>query len=380
MESKKKGIAIFTKLSLAVAIIVFCLILGYGKWETFRFSMEVNEITNLDSYLGYDFFYGYNAMLMSRNYRFIGLGDEASAKAELFSNIGEYCGVIMTQVFCYQALYALFITALASFFLWGKWKQKKIPIMPLVASVLFLILTIPDWVIWPLAAKTKLMITSQELVGMLAAVLGMLAGAMFIQMLYSGVKYKVVVYVLAIVMIIPSYFGGMFGKYRLYSDETRKSYDYLYEIDDRFGDMEYDYLAEFDENDNLTFDGVPYEPEIVPNEDHAMGAWRVYYVVIEAINPASAITANIVADDLYHNQMLMCIVSLMQGTIWLVICFCGTVFFVKKNSLKEVEQAEEVEVKVDAAEVEEAKVEATEVKEALVEIKEETTEVEADTE
>ena len=89
-----------------------------------------------------------------------------------------------------------------------------------------------------------------------------------------------------IVLSLVFYFGSIISEINLSYPKTVESFDYLYEIDERFRNDNYDVVQYYDSQTSQMIIGDDvYEPEYVQNPKYIGGIKRVALIGLEIVNP-----------------------------------------------------------------------------------------------
>ena len=93
-----------------------------------------------------------------------------------------------------------------------------------------------------------------------------------------------------IVLSLVFYFGSIILEINLSYPKTVESFDYLYEIDERFRNDNYDVVQYYDSQTSQMIIGDDvYDPEYVQNPKYIGGIKRVALIGLEIINPLANI-------------------------------------------------------------------------------------------
>lgn len=100
------------------------------------------------------------------------------------------------------------------------------------------------------------------------------------------IRFKKIAACMIIVLSVIFYYGGIISEINLSYPQTVESFDYLYEIDDRFRNDDCDVLQYYDPQTSQMIIGEDvYDPEYVPNPKYIGGFKRVALIGLEILNP-----------------------------------------------------------------------------------------------
>ncbi len=98
--------------------------------------------------------------------------------------------------------------------------------------------------------------------------------------------FKKIAVGMLIVLSVIFYYGGIISEINLSYPKTVESFDYLYEIDDRFRNNDSDVLQYYDPQTSQMIIGEDvYDPEYVPNPKYIGGVKRGALIGLEVVNP-----------------------------------------------------------------------------------------------
>ncbi len=100
------------------------------------------------------------------------------------------------------------------------------------------------------------------------------------------IRFKKIAVGMLIILSIVFYFGGIISAINLSYPKTVESFDYVYEIDDRFRNEDYEEIQYYDPQTSQVIVGDDvYDPEYVPNPQYIGGIKRVALIGFEVVNP-----------------------------------------------------------------------------------------------
>ena len=100
------------------------------------------------------------------------------------------------------------------------------------------------------------------------------------------IRFKKIAVGMLIILSIIFYFGGIISVINLSYPQTVESFDYVYEIDDRFRNEDYEEIQYYDPQTGQVIVGDDvYDPEYVPNPKYIGGIKRVALIGLEILNP-----------------------------------------------------------------------------------------------
>lgn len=100
------------------------------------------------------------------------------------------------------------------------------------------------------------------------------------------IRFKKIAVGMLIILSIIFYFSGIILEINLSYPQTVESFDYVYEIDDRFRNEDYEEIQYYDPQTGQVIVGDDvYDPEYVPNPKYIGGIKRVALIGLEILNP-----------------------------------------------------------------------------------------------
>lgn len=118
----------------------------------------------------------------------------------------------------------------------------------------------------------------------------MLSASMVYAWIMRRIRFKKIAACMIIVLSVIFYYGGIISEINLSYPKTEESFDYLYEIDDRFRNNDSDVLQYYDPQTSQMIIGEDvYDPEYVPNPKYIGGVKRIALIGLEVVNPLANI-------------------------------------------------------------------------------------------
>ncbi len=114
----------------------------------------------------------------------------------------------------------------------------------------------------------------------------MLSASVVYAWIIRRIRFKKIAACMIIVLSVIFYYGGIISEINLSYPQTEESFDYLYEIDDRFRNDDCDVLQYYDPQTSQMIIGEDvYDPEYVPTPKYIGGFKRVALIGLEIMNP-----------------------------------------------------------------------------------------------
>lgn len=163
--------------------------------------------------------------------------------------------------------------------------------------------------------KLMLMLFSQLLV--------MLSATAVYAWLMRRVRFKKTMSLLLIVLSFVGFYGGILSEGVLMEPKELESFDYLYEMDERFRKPEYEAISRYNaETHQLQIGEDAYDPQLVPNEDYVGGAARVALIAGEIINPLANID-RLGYDRAGETEVWVVLVYILKSVLLLGLVGCS---------------------------------------------------------
>lgn len=120
---------------------------------------------------------------------------------------------------------------------------------------------------------------------LLSQLLVMLSASAVFAWLMRRVRFKRTMSLLLIVLSFVGFYGGILSESVLMEPKQVESFDYLYEVDERFRKPEYEAISRYNaETHQLEIGEDTYAPQMVPNDDYVGGAARAALIAWEIVN------------------------------------------------------------------------------------------------
>lgn len=125
---------------------------------------------------------------------------------------------------------------------------------------------------------------------LLSQLLVMLSASAVYAWLMRRVRFKKTMSLLLIMLSFVGFYGGILSEGVLMEPKQVESFDYLYDVDERFRKPEYEDISRYNaQTHQLEIGEDAYDPQMVPNEDYVGGAARAALIAWEIVNPLANI-------------------------------------------------------------------------------------------
>lgn len=314
MKKKYKMVLVILSLLASLAVTAFCYLKEIKPINDY--GQQVASVSSVEKYADETLFFCYRGFFTSIGFQRIGESDEASARSGFFSYLFDCNGTVIFRLMTSMAVYAMLFMIVGSYFFKSIFQKSKFSLP--VAGIGYLAAAAGLCMyMWFNSSITISAPTSYQIMSSVSAVLALLAMGMFAEMLYNRFNRKMLVWIFVTVLLFVGYVTGVINKDNLYSPAYNKSFAYVGKLDERFNDEKYDEEIIFNEDGSITFFGNNYEPELIPNENHAFGVKRVLCFAEEVLSPSAGMY-NTFMDNRDISALIPAAYS-VQAIIWMVI-------------------------------------------------------------
>ena len=280
--------------SLLIFIVVYIFVFIMNLSNIMDFGESYDDAVNLTSYADTNVFLFYNDILCQNIQRtdLEGL-NEADGRAyfnECLPRLREiYTGSFISCSIIYTFLAFLFL----QYFLFKKneFCAKK-HYRDVVLGHALCCIVYMGIVFFTLLSKGFVMTlrTPNIILILICQLLVMLSASVVYAWIMRRIRFKKITACMIIVLSVIFYYGGIISEINLSYPKTEESFDYLYEIDDRFRNNDSDVLQYYDPQTSQMIIGEDvYDPEYVPNPKYIGGVKRVALIGFEVVNPLANI-------------------------------------------------------------------------------------------
>lgn len=280
--------------SLLIFIGVYLLVFIMNISNIMDFDESYDEAVNLTSYADTNVFLFYNDILC-QNIQRIDLEGLKEADGRAYFNerlpiLREiYTGSFISCSIIYTFLAFLFL----QYFLFKKneFCAKKHYRDVIIGSTLCCVVYM-GIVFFTLLSKGFVMTlrTPNIILILICQLLVMLSASEVYAWIMRRICFKKIAACMIIVLSVIFYYGGIISEINLSYPQTVESFDYLYEIDDRFRNDDCDVLQYYDpQTSQMIIGDDVYNPEYVQNPKYIGGIKRIALIGLEVVNPLANI-------------------------------------------------------------------------------------------
>lgn len=276
--------------SLLMFIVVSIFVFTMNLSNIINFSVSYTEAVNLASYADTYVYLTYNDILCQNiqitNLQGLNEADGRTYFNEMLPVLREiYTGSFISCSIIYTFLAFLFL----QYFLFKKneFCAKKHYLDVLLGHALCSLVYI-GIVFFTLLSKGFVMtLHTPNIILILACqFLVMLSASVVYSWVIRRIRFKKIAIGMLIVLSLVFYFGSIISEINLSYPKTVESFDYLYQIDERFRNDNYDVVQYYDSQTSQMIIGDDvYDPEYVQNPKYIGGIKRVALIGLEIINP-----------------------------------------------------------------------------------------------
>ena len=333
MRNKFKKILPIISLVIAILILAFFFIKELPA--VYSFTRDISYANSLESVKDSSVSYGIDGFIVNSSFLFIGDGNEASSRADLTESMLANTAMLYGCVISSCAIYASLVTLFASAFIKTIAPKSRFILVITALSLFALIYGIETAMIL-LGGVSLAGVDLQIVAGLFCAVLAIAATMLFAEFFYRKIKIKMLVSVVVVVLFIIGYFTGNISKARIWTPAYQSSFGYVYDIEPRVFDEAYEEYLVFNDDGTLSFMDQTFEPEMVPNEEHAFGVMYAMNIAFEVINPSAGIYVNLYSEYFCDNNCAY-IMYMAQAALWIVT----GILLTKSKKIKESELSDE---------------------------------------
>ena len=262
-------------ISLITFVIVYMVTLSMNIASTIPFTKSYNDAVGMSSYAYTKVGILYNSILIQLNKGVdMKVMDEAQAAA-YFSESLPFFSFIFLQYFLFKKngkdarkqYWDVVLGSLLSF--------------TVQIGIVFLVLLCNGFRMALFTPNIILMLICQLLV--------MLAASAVYAWMIRRIRFRNILVPVLLVLSVVFYYGGIISEIYLSNPKTIESFDYLYEIDERYKNPDFDNYYDSETNQFFVEEDA-YDPQIVPNEEYVGRVKRVGLIAGEILNPLANIT------------------------------------------------------------------------------------------
>ncbi|MBQ7223507.1 MAG: hypothetical protein IJS38_02945 [Erysipelotrichaceae bacterium] len=233
-------------------------------------------------------------------------------------------------------LYAMFTTALMSYFLYSSSRHDRLKqVRNTVLTALGLYVGYIGFaVVMHLVNGLPISFFGGSLLLLAVSLFSLVAGSCALITMIRVVRHKKAVALAAIAVVFALFLVSSSLEGRLYSLKKIESFAYIAEIDPRYGDPAYDGLMYYDETRNVVIiDDKEYPPQEIDNPEYLSGLARVGALLFEGADPYSGSSLYMMAQEVEMAVSPAVIAAyLIKAAAWI---FLATLMSEKREEVTE---------------------------------------------
>lgn len=280
-------------ISLITFVIVYMVTLSMNIASTIPFTKSYNDAVGMSSYAYTKVGILYNSILIQLNKGVdMKVMDEAQAAA-YFSESLPAIDETFTGIFisC-SILYTFFSFIFLQYFLFkknGKDARKQYWDVVLGSLLSFTVQIGIVFLVLLCNGFRMALFTPNIILMLICQLLVMLAASAVYAWMIRRIRFRNILVPVLLVLSVVFYYGGIISEIYLSNPKTIESFDYLYEIDERYKNPDFDNYYDSETNQFFVEEDA-YDPQIVPNEEYVGRVKRVGLIAGEILNPLANIT------------------------------------------------------------------------------------------
>lgn len=283
---KINDLKLAAKISLILAILCFGFFMVRNIGSISAYAETYHKAAAIEEYADSEVELAYYGDFSKAQFLLWGQHDETEAAREYEDFMDYRSGEINEYIVCDVAVYAVILCALSLLAIQSLMPGKE-SIAAMVIYAAYLLIIVITMLIKGIPLK---MFGWESVLLIICGFLSVLSFESAMAMIMSHFNKKLLIAFIVLALTAGFYLSGFMAKVYLISPAKIPSFEYLLDIDERFGEEGYDDIIYYDnEKDVMVIDGKEYEPVLVDNSEHANGMMRPVLYGLEVINPSAGV-------------------------------------------------------------------------------------------